>query len=45
MLLRGFTNLYFGGAVITDLLSKVVDMIQTKHSTAGENLDGHAQCE
>jgi hypothetical protein len=28
-------------AVVTDSPSKAVAMVQTKHSTAGGNLDGH----
>jgi hypothetical protein len=38
MLLRmGFTNLYFGRAVMTDSSSQIVAMAHTEYSTVGEN--------
>jgi hypothetical protein len=43
LLRRGFTNLHFGGAVVMDSPSQAVAMVQTEHSTAGGNPDGHAQ--
>jgi hypothetical protein len=43
LLIRGFTNLHFGGAVVMDSPSKAVAMAQTEHSTVGGNPDGHAQ--
>jgi hypothetical protein len=43
LLRRGFTNLHFGGAVVTGSPSKAVAMAQTEHSTAGGNPDGQAQ--
>ena len=46
MLLRiGFTNLHFGGAVVTDSSSHAVAIAQTEHFTVGGNFDGHAQWE
>jgi hypothetical protein len=45
LLKRGFINLHFGGAVVTDSPSQTVAMAQTEHSTAGGNPDGHAQGE
>jgi hypothetical protein len=35
LLIRGFTNLHFGGAVVMDSPSKAVAMTQTEHSTVG----------
>jgi hypothetical protein len=43
LLRRGFTNLYFSGAVVMDPPFQAVIMDQTEYSTASENLDGHAQ--
>jgi hypothetical protein len=40
---RGFTNLHFCGAVVTNSLSQAVAMTQTIPQS--ENLDGHAQWE
>jgi hypothetical protein len=46
MLLRmGFTNLHFGGTMVTDSPYQAIVMAQTKHFTVGENPDGHAQGE
>ena len=44
MLLRnGFTNLHFGGVVVTDLLFHTVIMAQTELFTTGKNSIGHVQ--
>jgi hypothetical protein len=42
---NGLFNLHFGGTVVTDSPSQAIAMAQTEHSTAGGNLDGHAQGE
>jgi hypothetical protein len=41
----GFTNLHFGGAVVTDSPSQAVAMAQIEQSTADGNPDGHVQGE
>jgi hypothetical protein len=39
----GFTNLHFGGVVVTDSPSQAVAIAQTEHFTVGGNPDDHAQ--
>jgi hypothetical protein len=43
LLKRGFTNLRFSGAVVTDSLFQTVVMAQTEYSTVGGNPDDHAE--
>jgi hypothetical protein len=43
LLRRDFTNLHFGGVVVTNSPSETVTMAQTEHSTMGENPNGPAQ--
>jgi hypothetical protein len=43
LLKRGFTNLRFSRAVVTDSLFQTVVMAQTKYSTVGENPYDHAE--
>jgi len=38
---RGFINLHFDEAVVTNSLFKAIAMAQTEYSTAGGNPDGH----
>jgi hypothetical protein len=38
---RGFTNLYFGGTVVTGSSFLTVVMVQIEYFIASENFDGH----
>jgi hypothetical protein len=40
---KGFTNLHFDGAVVTDSPSQAIAIAQIEHSTIGGNPDGHIQ--